>query len=159
MEAKVHIRVDELEVDCEGSEEFLRQELPKILGAIEQLRENAPAPRTPKGGAGSLKHEKSLPPNKMTTTTLAAKLKCKKGPELVLAAAAKLTICDQQSTFSRNDLITEMKSATGFFKASYINNLSNSLSTLVKDQQLHEVSPNTYSLPDNVKTELEQKLG
>jgi len=158
MEGKIHIRLENLEVDYEGSEEFIRQELPKILDRIVKFREVANSSPAMGSGAQVPKDGKTSLPKSVTTKTIAAKLQCKTGTELIIAAAAKISIADRTDRFSRNDLTRELKSAAGYFKTSYASNLTNYLSTLVKEQKLHEISTDTYSLPEIVKAELEKKL-
>ena len=51
-----------------------------------------------------------------------------------------------------------MKTATGFFKASMNNNLSNALTRLTKDEHFHLVAADMYALPNDEKAKLEQVL-
>jgi tRNA U55 pseudouridine synthase TruB len=76
----------------------------------------------------------------------------------MLAAAAKLTIVDGTGEFTRDQLHAEMKTATGLYKKTYSNNFGNYLGILTKNQQLHEVSKDKFSLPQGVRADLEKKL-
>lgn len=154
MESKVHVRLGDIEVDCEGSEEFLRQEFPKILEAVTKLREISPG----SGDPPPPHDDPSATKKKFTTATAAASFGCSSGSDLVTAAAAKLTVCDGLEEFSRDDLHTEMKKATGYYKSTYTSNLSGYLNSLVKSQKLLEVSTGKYAVPSNLKAEWVAKL-
>ena len=97
-------------------------------------------------------------PLKMSTTTIATKLGVNSGPELALAAAVRLTMVLGKATFSRREILDEMKSATGFYKGTYNNNLTSSLVRLTKEQKLNEPSKDIYALTPTTKKELETKL-
>jgi len=160
MESKVHIRIDQLEVDCEGSEEFVRVELPKILEAVSKFNQIAGSD-TGRGDDGELTARRTAGPKstRVTTATVAAKLDAKTGTDVAMAAAAKLALVDSQDEFSRDDLLTEMKNAKGFYKKTHSGNLSAHLNSLVKQGKLHEVSADRYSIPQSVKSNMEQLLG
>ena len=82
----------------------------------------------------------------LSTNTIATILRVDNGPELIIAAAAYLTIVKGQDRLSRKSLTEEIKSATSFFRATYLNNLSAYLDRLVKADRLRLVAPNTYAL-------------
>ena len=94
----------------------------------------------------------------ITTRTIAGKLNCKSGPDLVKAAAARLTYSLRLSTFKRKQILGEMKKASGYYKQSYGQNLSNYLNQLVKDGILVETSANTYALDAKTGKSLERQL-
>src|ERR1700683_4655372 len=93
MDSKIHIRSGDLEIDCEGSEDFLKQEFPKILEAVAGLRRNSAGPEDLSAPVGS-PTIKPANPNSLTVTSVAAKFACKSGPDLLEAAAAKLVVVD-----------------------------------------------------------------
>ncbi len=157
MESKVHIRVDQIEIDCEGSEEFVRVELPKILDAIGKFSQIAES-NNRRGDDREVTPKKATV-HAATTATVATKLGAKTGADVVMAAAAKLSLIDNREDFSRDGLLAEMKNAKGFYKKTYSNNLSSYLSTLVKQNKLHEVSSDCYSIPESVAGEMRKLLG
>jgi len=157
MESKVHLRIADLELDCQGSEGFLRQELPKILDAITKLRQITPISNDPSNDSND-SDSAVAKPTKTTTTSVAARLGCSSGADLVTAAAAKLTVNDGLSEFSRDALHTEMKSASGFYKTTYTSNLSAYITSLVKSQKLLEVAAGKYAVPPKLKAEWMSKL-
>ncbi|MEM5401137.1 MULTISPECIES: hypothetical protein [Paraburkholderia] len=93
-----------------------------------------------------------------TTTTIAARLKVESGPELVLAAAARLTMAEGHSVFTRKQLINEMRSAHSYFKETYVKNLSGSVHRLLKDNKLNEPSKGNLALTASCRAELEARL-
>lgn len=149
-----------IEIDYEGSEDFLKQELPAILTAVSTLhKESGLVEELPSGtNAGNGATTSNLmAPLGMSVTTISAKLGVKSGADLALAAAARLTR-GGSSSFSRQQLLDEMKAATGFYKTTIRSNLSNYLLTLVKEGKLQETAKDTYSLSMATKTEIEAKL-
>ena len=94
----------------------------------------------------------------MTTGTIAAKLNAKTGPDLIIAAAARLTLVMEATSVQRKDLLKEMKSATGYYNKVFSNNLSRYLQQLVKQKKLHGESEDTYSLTPTTRSELEARL-
>ena len=124
MSSKLRIRIGEVEIDYEGTEEFLKQELPQLLKTAMELHKAA-GTATKTGGAGSSGGGKGgsiFPP--LTTASIAAKTNATSGPDLMLAAAAHLTLVAKKDTFSRQELLNEMQNASGYYKKSYSNNLT-----------------------------------
>jgi hypothetical protein len=97
-------------------------------------------------------------PLEATTGSLAAKLNVKTGPDLLMAAAARLTFVTSLPTFPRQMLIDEMKTASAYFKANYVGNLTSALNKLVKDGKLNEPSQGNYALTASSLKELEQRI-
>src|SRR4030067_2424975 len=59
----------------------------------------------------------------LTTGTIAARFNVKTGPDLVLAAATHLVLIKGKQSFNRQQIIDEIKSASSYYKQSYLNNL------------------------------------
>jgi hypothetical protein len=156
--SKIRIKMGEIEVDYDGSEEFLKTELPALLAAVSKLyaesgrglsvrpidRPNAPGTN----GAGSLG----------TTASIAASLGCKSGSDLIIAAAAQLTLVQKKDDFSRKELLEACKAGKNYWKSTYGKNMSTYLATLVGNKQLNEVSDGIYALAAAEKQTLEKKL-
>lgn len=83
---------------------------------------------------------------KGTTATLAGKLKVKSGNDLIVAAAAHLTFVAGKAEFSRQELLDQVRGATGYFKDSYGKNLTNYLNARVKAGELMEPRTGHYAL-------------
>jgi hypothetical protein len=160
MTSKVRIKMGPIEVDYEGSEEFLKEELVNLLTSVSKLYKEsgmASAVLTPdSGGAGS--GSGAAKTVQGTSATIAAKLGVDSGPDLVMAACARLTFVLRKQAFSRKEILEEMKTASGYYKKSYSNNLSTYLQGLVSDGKLLETSTDNYSLNSPTKSNLEERL-
>lgn len=100
----------------------------------------------------------SKPRIEMTTGSIAARLQVKSGPELVMAAAARLGIVEELNSFSRKRLTEQMRSATAYFKPSYVSNLSPLLNGLLKDGKLNEPSKDHFALTAASEQELRSRI-
>lgn len=163
MTVKLNVKLGQLEFNYEGSEDFLKTELSNILHILSQtklvggLAENGssfstdskpPADSAPKGNI----------PIQMTTGSIAAKLSCSSGPDLIIAACAHLLFVLGNETFNRKQILEEMKNASGYYKSSYSGNLSKYIAQLVKASKLIERSRGQYSLHATLRTQLEVQL-
>lgn len=146
-----------IEVEYEGSEDFLKQELPELLQAVITLYKDSGIPNAP-ARSGSDEEGIAAPGPQGTANTYAAKLGGDSGPDLVMAAAARLRIGVGSATFTRAKLLEEMKSATSYYNKNYSGNLSKILGTLVANQKLIESAKDTYSIHANIEKELRVKL-
>lgn len=146
---KIRIKMGSVEVEYEGSEAFLRDELSTILSGVAQLHKDSPLPPPGAGGA---------PPLNQTTGSIAAKLNTKGGGELALAGAAYLGLVRQKPTFTRQELLEAMKTAAGRYKRSFSANLSNYLATLTRDGKLLSPGNDTYSLAAATATDIQTRL-
>lgn len=159
MISKIKLKIGPVEVEYEGEETFFKEELPKIISEISSLIK---ATGIEKYSESVSKKEGQLFSNGTensplgTTSTIAAKLKVSSGSELALAAALRLM--QNSTSFSRDQLISEMRSATTYFKNSYISNLSKSIDTLIKGQKLMEISKNVYAVSAATLEDMRNKL-
>jgi hypothetical protein len=167
MQSKIAIKVGSIEIDFEGSEEFLKQELPNLLKTVSDL---FPAQNTTYISQSTVQTESSTVPSTEnqaplrnngvtgTTNTIAGKLGVKTGPELAIAAAAHLTFVKQQEKMRYKDLLEECQAATTYYKQSYGTNLKRTLSQLVKDGKLSEQAKEVYAIPALERQRLEAIL-
>ena len=93
-----------------------------------------------------------------TTAEIAARLNVKTGNDLAVSAAAKLMFSDGKETFSRSDILTEMRSAVSFFQENYRKNLTRFINTLLKGRVLNERSKDVYALSHQATADLARKL-
>lgn len=165
--SKIKIKLGAIEVEYEGSETFLKEELPQLLSAVSDLYAKSLATLEPPSSSQNTPANAATASNtntgnktklEATTGSIAAKLGCKSGPELVMAAAARLTFALQTTTFARQKIIDEMKTASAYYKATYVNNLTSYLNNLVKDGKLNEPSQGNYALTATSWKDLEQRL-
>lgn len=158
--SKINIKLGPIEVGYEGSESFLKDELPALLKAVSELYQ------TSKNSLAAEESQEAQPKDaapkngklQATTGSIAAKLGVKSGPDLILAAAARLTLVQGNETFSRQRLIEEMKTASAYHKASYVKNLSAYLNVLVKDGKLNEPTQGNYALTASTLKDLEPRI-
>jgi hypothetical protein len=151
MESKIRIKLGAIEVEYEGSEAFLKKELPDLMKSITELYKSV---RTlveqPEEQGGDFEQKRI----KLSTKSIAAKLNCSSGRKLVIAAASHLTLTKNQDSFTRKQLLSEMQSASGYYKKTYADNLSNCLKGLLKDDTLTEPSGGNYSLSEQKRKEI-----
>lgn len=147
MSIKLRIRMGDVEVDYEGTEDFLKQEVPALLKTTLELQ------KASGGGDGAsrsrdihtgVKGDSKVP--SLTTGGIAAKLKAKSGSELLLAAAGHLTLVAKKESFTRQELLKEMQTASAYYKKTYSNNFSTYLNRASTDNTLSETAANTFAL-------------
>lgn len=159
MVSKVRIRVGQIEVEYEGDERFLKDEMPALLETVLRLHREAgdsiDAPAEQQSAHSTKKKETS---GVGTTANIAGRLGCNSGPDLILAAATRLTLGAGQDALPRKAIHDEMKTAAAYYKKTYANNLSAYLSTLVKSGKLVESAKDTYALKASARKEIEAKL-
>lgn len=156
MESKIKIKLGPIEVEYEGSEAFLKQELPDLIKTVTELYKSTNI----KMDNSDVEDEENIGQSvklQLSTNSICAKLSCSSGPDLILAAAAHLTFVKQQEVFSRKQLLDEMKTASSYFKTSYRDNLSVNLKTLLK-VKLNEPSTGHFALTASARKELESRL-
>jgi hypothetical protein len=158
---KLRIKLGGGELEFEGSEQFLKDEVMPTIEKLLDLVGSRSELRTPSaietnGAAIQLPLESVASAN--STSTVAAQLKATAAPELAIAAVAHLVLSQKKHRVTREEILAEMKSASAFYKSSMTNNLSSTLKGLVKTGRLHEVAMDTYSLPHKERTSLEAKL-
>ena len=161
MTSKIKIKMGPIEIEYEGSEEFLKEELPALLEAVSDLyNKSAPQIAAQENTVSSPLEAATSPTGAVqgTTSTLAAKLGGSSGPDLAMTAAARLTFVLSRETFSRKELLDEMKTATAYYKPTYSGNFSATLTRLVKENKLMESAKNTYSLGADSRAALGAQL-
>ncbi|WP_139212920.1 hypothetical protein [Pseudomonas sp. NFR09] len=163
--SKIKIKLGAIEIEYEGSESFLKEELPQLLGAVSELYQKSHATLGVVASTSSseIKNEVGLlttTSQKLKTTTgaLAARLQVKSSADLIIAAAAKLTFDDGLQVIPAGRLLEEIKSAPSYYKASYGTNFVRSLGVLVKSGKLNEPTKNNYALTSKLVSELESRI-
>lgn len=161
-QSKIKIKIGAIEIECEGSESFLKKELPEIIKAVSELdnQSNFQLPPSDKDSNGIQNTPESSNSGKIvgTTSTIAGKLSVKSGGDLIIAAAARLTFVMGKEKFSRKDILKEIQSASAYYKSSHSANLSTYLSNLVKDGALLETSSGIYAISAAKLTNLKSRL-
>lgn len=158
MTSKVKIKAGSIEVDFEGSEEYMKDELPALIELLFSL--SPPDDLTDEEESVELQAATDTSKQKlqMTTNTIAAKLNAKKGGDLIIAACAHLALVKGADKYTRSNILAEMKLATNYYKTTMNKNLSASLKTLVKQNKLLETATDTYALQASTKKTIENTL-
>lgn len=157
--AKLHIDIARGIFEVEGEPEFIQDLFSQFKGQLSQISvQKQIEPLSPQITSQEQAQDTVSPIN-MSTDTIANLLKVSSGPELALAAGAHLSIVMGKNTFSRKDLSTEMRTAPGHFKQSYIANLSPTLDRLKKDDKIRLVSgTDVFALSNTEKVRIEKIL-
>ena len=140
-----------LTVKCAASEKFLAENLIEVIENLLAL--DVPAFAAEHAGSesdftvqeDSKKSDQTLN-SKLSTSDFAAKLGARSGSDLVMAAAAHLHLTRGMEEFRRAEILTEMKGARAFYRASYGGNLSKSLDMLTKSGRLLNPGSDIYTL-------------
>jgi hypothetical protein len=160
MSSKIRIKVAHVEVEYEGSEEFLKDGLVDLLQSISDLYPAASAgsPSATNAGGGETAMARSEHQLEGSINTVAARLKVASGPELITAAIAHLQLVQGKETASRKEITTEMRKASAYFKQSYVGNMTANLQSLVKTSVLNEIGADTYSLTAATRAQIASTL-
>lgn len=162
MSSKLKIRIGDVEIEYEGSDDFLKQELPELLKTAMELRKVSRSAGSDAQDSVDTERKGSGGGNgaavKGTTAAIAARLKVSSGPDLLLAAAARMTFVSGKDTFIRQELLTEMQSAASYYKKSYSANLTAIIARRIDEGDLTETSSNNYALTATTKERLEKQL-
>ena len=155
--SKIRIRVADIEIEFEGSEEFIQEQIPELLQDIAQMRvvsdTDADIEEIEEISAEAREQFQNLGLN-----TIAQRINAETGRDLIIAAAAYLTFVEESPTFSRRAILEAMKKASHYYKKSYSQNLSKYLKRLVKDGVLLQTASGLYALSADTRKELEKKI-
>lgn len=159
-QTEVSIEIGGFSVRATGSEEFILSSLPDLVSEIAgRIEEVEVQPRPSGTGDSNLNGQSSSNGQlRMTTSTIASKLGCKTGIELAQIAATKLTLVDGRDTFTRQQMLVEMKTAPSFHKETYRKNLSGIISSLIKGDKIREVSSGQFALEESTKQDALNQL-
>jgi hypothetical protein len=158
MTSKVRIKAGSVEVEFEGSEEYMKDEIPALVELLYSLSPADDSDEEEESVELQATADTSKQKLQMTTNTIAAKLNAKKAGDLILAACGHLALVKGATTYSRSNILAEMKLATNYYKATMNKNLSGSLKTLVKQNKLLETATDTYALDANTQKTIESTL-
>ena len=157
-QAKIELKLGDIQFAGEAEASWLEKQLDKVLAYVD----TAGSEGSPKGGTkGQIKTAQQKTKHFAgTTASVAAKLGCKAGvaKDVITAAAAQLTLVEGKESFTRAELLSGAKSATAYYKKSVANNLTNTLTGLVKSGDFTEISTGTYSLSAHKREELGKRL-
>lgn len=162
--ARMRVALGRLEIEFEGTEEFLRNDLPNMIEtfmclAQPQQDDVANAASNLVGGSTTVDGANSngnLP--NLSVASICARLDAKTGSDVILAAAAYLGIISNMNSFSQDELRNSAKSAAGYWKEGFASNFRSYIKTLIRSKKLNQVGTQSYSLPASIRSEIESKL-
>jgi hypothetical protein len=155
METRLRVKTSSLELEFEGSQAFLKQEL---LDVLETLLSQDPNGAFARASVTTGNNGGTRGRPEMSTGSIAARLSVQSGSDLILAACAHLTFVGAQDVFSRREITENMKTATAYYRATYVANQTKYLQGLVQRGKLIERSAGKYSLSAPARAELEGKV-
>jgi hypothetical protein len=166
MASKLRLKLGPIEVEYEGEEEFLKDELPNLLRAVLELQKSAKGLKLEDNAAANGDDENGGGDEKTTTGkvelstgSVASKLGCKSGPDLVYAACAHLALVKGMAAYPRKEILKEAKTATAFYNKSVSANLTKHLNSLVSTDKLNETSAGVFALQAKALADIKAKLG
>jgi hypothetical protein len=159
-EATIRVKLGQFEFEYQGDSAFLKEDLLDTVKELLKLQKAVPATATPARPRETKPEEGGSEGGdfSQSTDTIANIIGARKGPDLIVAAAAHLHFVKRKPTFTRQQLADEMRMAPGHYKQSYLGNLTTALNNLTKGDRLRIVSKNTYALSNKEKKLLESKL-
>jgi hypothetical protein len=156
MNMKVGLKIGSIELDFEGPSETFETKFESVFNDLLEFGKAnfgvAPMDKSsvaPKGSAVA---------PAMTVKAIAAKLGGESGGELLYAAVAGLAVIKQKETFSRQEILDEMRLAIGYYKPTYSGNLTAYLEAASKKGLIIETAKDVYAVKDATRTEMEQRL-
>jgi hypothetical protein len=150
---KLSLKYGALEVEYDGSEEYLTEHLPQVLAAVLALQPTQIPAKTDQGKENSAAVELG----DHSVSTIAQKLKVANGPSLIMSAALSL-VRGGSPKFEKKALRERIKDAPAFYKQTYSDNFDAYVKTLVKNGRLSHTGGSSYSLPDGELKKLEASL-
>lgn len=160
MTSKIKVRVGLLEIEYEGDNPIPTDVIKDIASHLRGLNGTHlhDTQETSDHGLAGSQPKPRLATTALHTNTIASKLGSKGAAELAIAAAAHLQLSEGKASFSRQELLDDMKSANNFYTKFMASNLSGTLKSLVNSQRINQISENSYSMSASELTIVESKL-
>ena len=154
--SKLRLKLGAFEVDYEGSDEFIKDQLPVLLKTLREIGVLGEALK----GAEDVDEERGAgrAHKTLSTNTIAHKQQAKTGSDLAKAAAARLGIALNKESFTKKEILAEMRTAKSFYKASFASNIDSYLKTLIGEGTLLLQADDTFALSAGKRAALEQTI-
>jgi hypothetical protein len=154
---KFRLRIGPVEIEIEGDEIADKRDVLELASAAAELyKEKGLVNDQPASLVESTERTKLRIQG--STASIASRLNCISGPELVIAAAARITFVDGEEWIEPHQLLSEMKQAGAHYEASYQAELRKDIEELIDTGKLIEVSPNLFALTATMRRELHRAL-
>lgn len=156
-----------MDVEFEGTEDFIDKRLSELISNVLELyvghKDSMPEPLVENASVDSAQMSHSHATNEshnfdLSTSTIASVTNASSGSDLLIAAAAHLTLTKGMNKMLRSELLGEMQTATSYYKQTFSNNLSTYLSGLVKADRLRLVAKDTYAISSTERKSMEATL-
>jgi hypothetical protein len=160
MTGKFSLKVGNVEIGWEGEAAFLQSDLPELISVLLE----AIAANSSETSNGEISNAASIGPSEpkmgktFTTGSIAAKYQPKSASDLFKIALYKLHDSDGLETATRSQIHDEMKQAPKFYKRSMLNNLSNTIDTLLAQGEINEPSSGYYALSHDTHEVIEARV-
>ena len=159
MDHKIRIKIGSIEIEYEGTENYLKNDLPELIDKLVSLNlPNVNEKESTTDSASKIDDKTTNAAIQFSSNTISAKLGVKSGTDLIIAACAHLTFVQNKETFQRKDILTEMQTANNYYKNSYSANLTPYLKSLVNTHKLIERTKDTYALNATEKNRIKSVL-
>ena len=154
MDTKISVKVGTIEVEYEGEASFLTHGLNDLLSNLSNIQAVTPQFITKSQLENTneiiidQKTDETRSNNfpQMSTSNIAAWLPAKSAKDLVLCAMANLQLVKKQEKQRRENILSEMKTATPYYKKTMASNLTQTFSSLLKSKEINEIGKDEYSL-------------
>lgn len=160
--ARIKLKINEIEIEYEGQENFIKDELPNIIDKLAEhfndINFTSPNNKSLPKGDDLDSFDNSNTVIDRSVSSIAISLNVANAPDLIIAAAAFLTFSKSKETFSRQDIHQAMKSAKGHYHKNMGSNLAKNLTSLVGSKRLNESSNGEYALTVKERMNLEKSL-
>lgn len=162
-DAKIKVKVGDIEVEYEGDPGFLENGLNDLIGNLAEIHKTLPAKAKVATAAAASEGGESHVPQVQSqitlgTASIAARTSAKTGPDLAICAMAHLELAKGATSYPRKDILAEMKNATGYYTNSIGSNIGKSITTLLKAKRINEVGTGQFCLSATERKELETSL-
>lgn len=162
-EAKIKIKVGDIEVKYEGDPEYLESGLKDLIGNLADIHNTLPTKAKVVSVAAANEGGENHAPQPhnqimLGTASIAARTDARTGPDLAICAMAHLELAKGATSYTRKDILAEMKNATGYYSNSMGSNIGQSMTTLLKAKRMNEVGSGQFCLSATEKKKLETSL-
>ena len=136
---RVKFQVGDVSIECEGSEDFCRNEVDRMLVVVRERSAVWPA----QTGSAPLV---AVPAGDSSMGRVAAALRPLNGPALILASLAFRVVVEGKASVLRAELLETMRSASGYYKATFANNLTAYLTRMIRAGVVYEAAAGAFTL-------------
>lgn len=158
MSGKLRIKTKGIEIEWEGDVEFLKSEVPELIGSIIAAISSALPEELEESGGTAIDLNGGTASSPFTTAQAASKLKARTANDLFKAALLKLQLSDGIEPASRTKIHDEMKLAPRVYKRAMLGNLTKVIDKLMDQGEINEPAPGNYVLSNSTYEQLAQRI-